>query len=394
MRLRPILALALGGCLGAGSAAAQGLSVTYRGYNPAADVFCLTVQLRTGQLSALGDLVRVSPNPQTAVGNFNLPLANGSTRSEFFFIRPSAPNSTDVFVATIRAGNPPGGGSGTATGNTNRPNECTQFPPELVPPDAVPPGTGGGSVEGVQRNLQRLVGGALFERGYQISELIGFGFIRGPGTQRASLPYQVAQASGLPSLRQDETYPDTGEAWRWNAWALPRYLRLTDSRSGREATGDFGEVMAGVDYRISDSLIVGLAGGGEGLDGGINDTAFKVDYRGYYVGPYVGWKIRPTTVFDAWVGYAGISTDLSVPVERANYDSQRFFVSLNIAEIVTTSWGRVVPRLRYFWSRDWADGFTSNTGVRYGADSWNYSFVEATAETATKVALGQAVLYP
>lgn len=342
MRLAAPLALA-GLLLGSSAAVAQNVSLGFFGVRPGAGTFCIRV-VNSNPTAVAGELRRISPSP-AVISGFNLAAAPaGGRQTTVVEAVPTGPGVNNVFTAFNLSGTAI---SGTATANTASGQVCTLLPPIVVPPPEEPGG------EGPQRQIVRLFGGALFNRGYQVSDQIGFGFARGPSE---------------------------GLGGGWNAWAAPRGISLSDNRSGVSADGVFSELVAGIDRHVTPDLILGMAFGGERLDGDVGTFNFKTRSDGFFLGPYVGWRVRPSTILDAWAGYARLDTSLSIPGERGDFGTDRFFLSLNATEIIPLGAYELRPRATLFLSQDQAGGFTTTSGARFSGDRYSYSFVEATVE--------------
>lgn len=220
-------------------------------------------------------------------------------------------------------------------------------------------GTGGGEVivvtipseiRGLQRNVARFTGDTVFAGGYQITEQIAFGFTRGTGLD---------------------------ESARWNVWASPRFIGSRDRTAGASVTGDYYEMAAGLDYRLSPNLILGLGVGGDRTENRAGSLGLRMDRDGWMIGPYLGWRIRPTTVFDIWTGYAGYEQRLSVPGESGKYTTNRWFLTANLTEIIQTPYVELRPRLTFQRSFDWANAFTSSAGTRFLSDAYGQASLQA-----------------
>jgi hypothetical protein len=69
-------------------------------------------------------------------------------------------------------------------------------------------------------------------------------------------------------------------------------------------------------------------------------------------GPYLGWRIRPTTIFDAWAGYARFDRSFNIFGQSDNSPVDRAFAATNLTEIIDTRWVRILPRATYYYGHE------------------------------------------
>jgi hypothetical protein len=112
------------------------------------------------------------------------------------------------------------------------------------------------------------------------------------------------------------------------------------------------------------------------------------------VGPYLGWRISPTTIFDVWGGYTHLDRSLDIIGNSASAQVDRYFVAANLTEFITTPWMRIIPRLSYFQQQDRAQGFTTNTGITLVGSPYDYSFMEGSLELNRDIPFTNWMLTP
>ncbi len=367
--------------------------------------FCIDANNQVPYAQSNAELRRLDPAPTyqgVVVGTSNF-AASGTPGSQVRFqVAPSAPNTAESFVMTFTQGTPYVY-SNQVDANSRRAGVCGSLPPVLVRPPqpiVVTPGQGGsgggfgggggtggsgggtgggssggtggsgggtggggtdqivvtvlpGDVSGLQRNVARFSGDSLLLGGTQISDQIAFDFSR------------FSPIGGDDAAR------------RWNIWGSPRYVGGRNTSAGVSVSGDYFEMTGGLDYRITDNMILGMAVSGDRQESQSRAYALNMNRDGWSIGPYLGWRIRPTTVFDIWSGYAGSKQKLNVPGEAGSYGTERWFLAANLTEIITTPWAEFRPRLTYLRTQDWANGFTSTAGTRYLSDSYQQSSLSA-----------------
>jgi hypothetical protein len=365
--------------------------------------FCIDARNQAPSAQLNAELRRLVPAPTeqgvvVALGSF---AAAGSPGSQVRFqVAPTAPNTAESFVMTYTQGTPYVY-SNEVIANSQRAGICGTMPPVLVRPPqpiVVTPGQGGsgggggssggtgggtgggsgggtsggsgggtgggggdqvvvtvlpGEVSGLQRNVARFAGDSLLLGGTQISDQIAFDFRR------------------FSPMGGDEA------ARRWNIWGSPRYVGGRNTSAGVSVSGDYVELTGGLDYRVTENVILGMAVSGDRQESQSRAYGLNMNRDGWSIGPYLGWRIRPTTVFDIWSGYAGSKQKLNVPGEAGSYGTERWFLAANLTEIIRTPWAEFRPRLTYLRMQDWANGFTSTAGTRYLSDRYQQSTLSA-----------------
>ena len=238
--------------------------------------------------------------------------------------------------------------------------------PEL-PPDG---GVGGGGFGGnnivvndpeIHRQLARVLGTDFSSRGDVISDAVSCG-----------LGMQQALGSGVNAA---------AIAPRWCVWATPRQLNYTNDRSGLTFTGTLRDITFGLDYRVLPNLVVGLAFTPEDTKVDVRGVDASFRQTGFGGGPYLGWQIRPTTVFDIWAGYSRLDRSFDIIGLTANAPVDRTFVSMNLTETINTPWMRILPRLTYFQAQDRVGALTIDSfGFTLVGTNYDYRFSEASVE--------------
>jgi outer membrane autotransporter protein len=167
---------------------------------------------------------------------------------------------------------------------------------------------------------------------------------------------------------------------RWCAWATPRQVNYSDDRNGVTFTGTLREVTFGLDYRVAPDLVVGFAFTPEDTKVALQGVDASFRQTGFGGGPYVGWRLRPTTIFDAWIAYTRLDRSFEIFGQSAKAPVDRTFVSMNLTEIIETPWMRVLPRLTYFYSHDQAQGLSTDSGFTLVGTTYDYRFAEGSVE--------------
>lgn len=207
-------------------------------------------------------------------------------------------------------------------------------------------------------NLARLFGTDV--RSYFISDAILAGFAR--NTSVAADPAHASMGRG------------------WHAWATPRQVNVSDRTVGVTSHGTLSELTYGLDYRLGPDLIAGFAFNPEHTRVTFDGVNASLQQTGIGGGPYVGWRIRPTTIFDTWLGYVRLDRSFDVFGHGASLPVNRTFVSTSLTEIIETPWMRVLPRFTLFHAHDDVGTATSGQGFRIPGQTYSWGHVEGSLE--------------
>ncbi|WP_429020830.1 outer membrane beta-barrel protein [Bradyrhizobium sp. I1.14.4] len=172
----------------------------------------------------------------------------------------------------------------------------------------------------------------------------------------------------------------------------PRQVNFTDRVVGLTSQGTLSELTYGLDYRVSPDLIAGFAFNPESTKvtyDGLNASIYQSGIGG---GPYLGWLISPTTLFDAWLGYARLDRAFDVFGHGANMPVDRAFLSASLTQTIDTPWMRVVPRFTVFHAHDEVGGVTSGQGFPIPGQGYSWGHVEGSVELNRDVVLDQRFL--
>jgi outer membrane autotransporter protein len=247
-------------------------------------------------------------------------------------------------------------------------------PPPLVPPPVdpppiePPPGAGGGNGRG---NLIDKVVGTLRDNGimtmlnrsYSISDRMVSGLaarrhLGMRGLDMAFEPVMLAAATtDVPLGPLGITpYRDLGsEDAEWSVWLDGGYLSISDERYGLSTDGSSRGIILGFDRMVDDGLVVGIALGTDDAEITGYGGTVGVDYRGYFGGPYVGYRINDELVLDAWLAYGSYDVDSRISVLEGRNDFDRWFSSVNLTGQYVYDEYRFRPKLSLFYAHSDAD---------------------------------------
>lgn len=206
-------------------------------------------------------------------------------------------------------------------------------------------------------------------------------------TVMASAPQSFAGAnnafSGLAAGDQADFSP------RWGVWANGQVTKMNSYESSSRYQGGLYLAMAGLDFRITDELLAGLALGYEYSQ---TDTYFNdgsLDGNGFTIAPYLGYAILPTLtvditggitfldywsqrtdVFDYHADYSGLRSMVTgnvnyyIPWENWTFSAHGGFMYTNEYTYEYTEKGSLGQRLERGDDNEYVGEF--NAGVRAG----------------------------
>ena len=174
-----------------------------------------------------------------------------------------------------------------------------------------------------------------------------------------------SDAPGMPSHMRDNV-------GRLDVWLSAELSGVTDNRAGERAESDFGVAQLGVDWAVSDDLLVG---GMVQLDW-MDETArevfaeagaiagARVDGEGWMAGPYMVWRVADGVILDSMALY-GMSSNTVNPLGlyEDEFDTDRWMLQANL----TGEYGRgaflVRPQATLTHFEETQDGYTDSLGI-------------------------------
>jgi hypothetical protein len=163
-----------------------------------------------------------------------------------------------------------------------------------------------------------------------------------------------AQISSLGDNAQSgQAAGDAGQGF--GLWGSGSVSFMHDSAQTTKHNGDLTNVLAGIDYRVTDKLVAGMAIGYEylGLDTRYNSG--KMTTKGLTFTPYVGYTIMENLNVDAMLGYSFLTTNMrdgAVNTYKADYSSNRMMAALNVNYRIPTSYFDTIVSGGYMYSNE------------------------------------------
>lgn len=120
-------------------------------------------------------------------------------------------------------------------------------------------------------------------------------------------------------------------------WGMGSYTHFKSTASGGKYDADAYNLMVGLDWRATDDLLVGVAGGFGTLDldkdnwtGG--DSGYLRTDHEWTLMPYLAYNITDLTIVDAAFAYTDSRYKDNDGANTGHYDSQRYMTSLGLSQ--------------------------------------------------------------
>ncbi len=138
-------------------------------------------------------------------------------------------------------------------------------------------------------------------------------------------------------------------------WGMGSYINFSSSASGGKYNADYYSAFAGIDWRATSDLLIGIAGGYGSLDldkngwnGGADDGSLKTDHE-WTVLPYLAYNFTDSTVLDAAFGYTNSRYADSDGNNTGHYDATRLLSSIGLTQNYTIDAWTLSGRLGYMY---------------------------------------------
>ncbi|MEQ8656518.1 MAG: autotransporter outer membrane beta-barrel domain-containing protein [Hyphomicrobiales bacterium] len=177
---------------------------------------------------------------------------------------------------------------------------------------------------------------------------------------------ETSHALGFKSAADTASTLVQDDAPRLNIWARGTFTHY----DGDAFSGDTWNGIAGIDYLITENVLIGLLGGYENGDFTFqaNDGAF--DGAGVSVGAYVGIRLAESVVLDGFLTHAWLDYDNRAGTVTGSTDATRIMVSMNLTGHYEVADGFYIePNARIFYAHEQQAAYTQSNGIVAAANS-------------------------
>lgn len=156
------------------------------------------------------------------------------------------------------------------------------------------------------------------------------------------------------------------DAYRLNVWFRGTFTHFDgDSFSGNTLNG-----VSGIDYLISDTVLVGVIGGYESGDFTFAATNGAFDGAGLTAGAYVGVQLSQHIVADAFLTHSWLDYENRVGTASGTTDASRWLFSFNASGQYQLAQGFFLePNVRFFYAHERQDAYLLSDGTAIASNN-------------------------
>ncbi len=146
------------------------------------------------------------------------------------------------------------------------------------------------------------------------------------------------------------------------------WAKATRSKIDNEtAATDFGLVTVAADYRLNSDLVVGFMTQFDWTDEKDRTQNFKIDGRGWMVGPYVVTRLHENLIFDGRAAWGQSSNTVSpFSTYTDDFDTQRWLVKGQLTGAFQFGAVHVAPHVGVIYFEEQQKGYTDSLGNTIG----------------------------
>lgn len=151
---------------------------------------------------------------------------------------------------------------------------------------------------------------------------------------------------------------------KWNAWIKGNY-RFYDG-DGSSFDGHTIDVLAGLDYRVADNVVMGLVGGYgvTDFDTLTNGTSGAFEADGYTAGAYAGLKLGENAQLDTLAAYTYSDYENRAGTVSGDFTAHRVTFGARLTGIFESAGGFFFePGARILYSEEYQESYTDSAGV-------------------------------
>jgi Autotransporter beta-domain len=171
-----------------------------------------------------------------------------------------------------------------------------------------------------------------------------------------------AQVNGLLIAPVADT--GTPAQRRWNVWFDGKGTWIASGQHDQTPTeGPLFNGSAGIDYKLTDKIVVGLIATTEASDLDIAGIfPGSLEASGFGGGAYLGATLYKNLVFNALATGAAINTDMDFGGVTADIDAERVQVSAGLTDTFYFGQTRLSPSVTFAWANEFQHHFVDSGG--------------------------------
>lgn len=149
----------------------------------------------------------------------------------------------------------------------------------------------------------------------------------------------------------------------WDIWVEGRYSAFDDDNGTLGRDGHVGVLYVGGDYRVAETMIVGVLAQFDWAKDESSALASEVSGTGWMVGPYVSARIHDSIYFDLRAAWGRSRNDLTLGGATGDFDTSRWLVKGTLAGNWTLGAWRLTPSAALAYMTESADAFIDSAGT-------------------------------
>lgn len=163
-----------------------------------------------------------------------------------------------------------------------------------------------------------------------------------------------------------------GAKRRVGIWINGAYSDIDYNEPGLRTDGDTKSVGLGIDYLVTDNIIVGIGATYEDTDLKLQDAFGKFERDGWTVSPYVAFRLGQYFTLTGTVGFSWLNADVSTGAGgTGSFDSDRWYASAMLNFNYPVGQWRLGASVGYLYIDEEDDGYTTSNGTVIAKDTRN-----------------------
>jgi outer membrane autotransporter protein len=182
---------------------------------------------------------------------------------------------------------------------------------------------------------------------------------------------------------------DFGQASLWNFRMGGSFVGISDRRFGLDMETDLTNVTFGLDRRMTDDMVLGVALTFENSQTDGFSNTLGVETKGFAIGPYAAIRLSPHWAIDTSVTYGSYDSDVELSILNGDYSAQRFTGDINLHGQYKIDEYFIRPKVSVSFSHIANDEYSLDgtvlnapVNVEYPEESFNYGVMTASTEVS------------
>jgi len=149
-------------------------------------------------------------------------------------------------------------------------------------------------------------------------------------------------------------------------WIQGAYSNLDNGTIGASADGNIVNTALGLDYKLTDRLVIGVSGLYEtvDIDTGTLGGRGNLKEDGFGIAPYIGFELTPNWTANATAAYSWLSYDAkrSNNTISGSFDATRWFLNGSLDGSYAAGKIRLMPTVGIMYMEEKQDGYRDSSG--------------------------------